>query len=525
MLVKKVIIILIEIMQYKDALQQIQYYLRIYTQFFDLYFLEANCHLECGRYSKAKMSLEKYMNNRNLETFYPTQAFVSSGELYSLANQIDVKCICNNNVNLSVCIIVKNEYDLLMKCIKSVNEIANEIVVIDTGSNDKSDILANQYGADVYHYQWSNNFSDVRNYAIKKAAGDWVLFIDADEILPQQSKKQLVNLLLNPQSTAYNLNIITFLDQKISYSNSLSMNSCRLFKNNRYKYYGCIYESINKSIIESNKKISFAQIKIFHLHYLRTIEALYEKRQIKWDIIQSVYNKQLMLESYTKSRESFFCMDFLSTIKYSQKYYILTDSPLPEMCLFYSIALYHNDQYSEAIDILQKGLKLYSDYTDLIYIQALCYYKLSNYDEAEKLFLICIEVGESPWNKYVTSIGSGSFKAKQSLVILYMKQSRYDEALLLLGEITKLDYTRSFGLTYIINYYIERHLIADMLEYFVKYELYTIDNLVFTLKYLISIGEHNQSSIIIKDISGRMHSDREFIKKFCEECNVMLKDI
>lgn len=524
MLAKKLIITLIELMQYKDALQQIKFYLEIYVDFIDLYFLEANSHIACGRYSKASKSLDKYIYKQSIGSNYPTQTFVKPKELPRLINDVKKKVIACNNIKLSVCIIVKDDYNLLIKCITSVNEIAHEIIVVDTGSKDNSEVLANQYGASVYPYEWSNNFSNVRNYAMKKATGDWILFIDADEILPQQSKCQLVRLLVEAEADAYYLNVITFLDQNITYLNCISQNSCRLIKNNKYQYNGCIYESVIESIINSGGVIKYAQIKILHLHYLRSIEQLYEKKHIKWNIIELQYKEQLALQYYSKARESFFSMDFVATSNFCEQYLLLSDLT-SELCFFYTIVLYHNTQYSKAIEISEKYMQQYSDYTDLKYIQALCQYKLSHYNEAENLLEKCINYGESPWEKYTLSVGSGSFKAMQSLVALYKRQDKHEKANELLVQLAKIDCTKSKALTEIMNYYIDKDMLSDMLCDFVNNELYNVDNLMILLKQLISDEKLRLATNIVKDVNERMQNNREFIKQFCISCNSMLKKI
>jgi len=84
---------------------------------------------------------------------------------------------------ISVCMIVKNEEAMLPRCLDSVKPIADEIVIIDTGSTDRTVEIAKSYGAYVHHHPWQGNFSKHRNQSIEYSTGDWLLFIDADEEL------------------------------------------------------------------------------------------------------------------------------------------------------------------------------------------------------------------------------------------------------------------------------------------------------------------------------------------------------
>ena len=85
---------------------------------------------------------------------------------------------------LSVCLITKDEEQFLGDALQSVKNIAHQIVVVDTGSTDRTVEIAEEHGAEVHHFEWCDHFSAARNVALEHARGDWVLVLDADEILP-----------------------------------------------------------------------------------------------------------------------------------------------------------------------------------------------------------------------------------------------------------------------------------------------------------------------------------------------------
>jgi Flp pilus assembly protein TadD len=95
---------------------------------------------------------------------------------------------------LSVCMIVRNEEAVLARCLASVKPAADEIVVVDTGSTDRTAAIAREHGAMVVHTEWKNDFSDARNISIKHATGDWILWLDADDVVPAESIEALRRL-------------------------------------------------------------------------------------------------------------------------------------------------------------------------------------------------------------------------------------------------------------------------------------------------------------------------------------------
>ena len=87
----------------------------------------------------------------------------------------------DNNKSISVCIIAKNEEQMIGDCILSVKDIANEIIVVDTGSNDNTMNICKKLDCRIFQLKWNNDFSESRNFALSKAKSNYILSIDADE--------------------------------------------------------------------------------------------------------------------------------------------------------------------------------------------------------------------------------------------------------------------------------------------------------------------------------------------------------
>ena len=97
-------------------------------------------------------------------------------------------------MKLSLCMIVKNEQDTLACCLDSVVGLFDEIIIVDTGSSDNTKQIAQNYTDKIYDFEWVNDFSRARNYAFSLATGDYIMWLDADDVVPQTSLEKLMSL-------------------------------------------------------------------------------------------------------------------------------------------------------------------------------------------------------------------------------------------------------------------------------------------------------------------------------------------
>lgn len=122
--------------------------------------------------------------------------------------------------HLSLAMIVKNEEKNLARCLSSVQDLADEIIIVDTGSTDKTKEIAAQFTDKIFDFTWVDDFAAARNEALKHAAGDWILILDADEIIAQEDHATIQEAINNWDITGYR--ILTR-----NYTNATSMSNWR----------------------------------------------------------------------------------------------------------------------------------------------------------------------------------------------------------------------------------------------------------------------------------------------------------
>jgi glycosyltransferase involved in cell wall biosynthesis len=143
---------------------------------------------------------------------------------------------------ISLCMIVKNEERYLDNCLKSIKDMAGEIVIVDTGSNDRTVEIAKKYTDKIYFHPWKESFSEARNHCLKYATGDWIFQMDADEELIQKDIPVLMAAIQDKELDAVMVQIVSkFQEGKREAVHSFE----RIFRNNGLIHYeGRVHERL-----------------------------------------------------------------------------------------------------------------------------------------------------------------------------------------------------------------------------------------------------------------------------------------
>lgn len=96
--------------------------------------------------------------------------------------------------SVSLCMIVRNEEQVLGRCLSCVKDFADEIIIVDTGSTDKTKEIASLFTDQIYDFPWIDDFAAARNFAFQKGAGDYLFWLDADDVITEEEQKKLMKL-------------------------------------------------------------------------------------------------------------------------------------------------------------------------------------------------------------------------------------------------------------------------------------------------------------------------------------------
>ncbi|MEH7348928.1 glycosyltransferase [Gottfriedia acidiceleris] len=178
-------------------------------------------------------------------------------------------------ITLSLCMIVKNEEAVLSRCLSSVSNIVDEIVIIDTGSTDKTKEIAKKFTNSIYDFTWINDFSAARNFAFSKATKDYIMWLDADDIITDENAKKLLKLKksLTKNVDAVGMKYHLAFDENGNPSFSSVRN--RIVKRERnFKWIGFVHEylEVYGEIIQSDAEIIHQKDKEFSDRNLKIYE-------------------------------------------------------------------------------------------------------------------------------------------------------------------------------------------------------------------------------------------------------------
>jgi len=196
-------------------------------------------------------------------------------------------------MSLSLCMIVKNEEKYLERCLNSVKEFVDEIIIVDTGSTDNTKGIARKFNAKIFDFKWVDDFAAARNFSISKATKDWILVLDADEEIDKENMKKLLELikdkelygiLIIQRDYTNNKNAFGFKEHK--YKNSagyVPMPIIRIFRNDpRIRYEDRVHETVGNSLRKHSLKF-IERPDIFIHHYKEEKgDENKKKRQLKY---------------------------------------------------------------------------------------------------------------------------------------------------------------------------------------------------------------------------------------------------
>lgn len=183
-------------------------------------------------------------------------------------------------ISISLCMIVKNEEQVIERCLNSVRDIVDEIIIVDTGSLDNTKKIAKKYTDNIYDFKWIDDFACARNFSFSKATKEYIFWMDADDVLLEEDKIKFRHLKDTLDSTVDSVSMIYNIDFDENNKPTFSYRRNRLVKNSKkFKWIGMVHDylDVNGKIIDSDICITHKKVKEYTDRNLKIYKNMIEK--------------------------------------------------------------------------------------------------------------------------------------------------------------------------------------------------------------------------------------------------------
>ncbi len=213
-------------------------------------------------------------------------------------------------ITISLCMIVKNEEDILARCLDTVCDLMDEIIIVDTGSTDKTKEIAARYTKQLYDFVWVHDFAAARNYAFSKASCDYIYSADADEVLDEENRSRFKDLkqVLEKEVEIVQMHYANQLEHGTIYNFDREYRP-KLFKRNRsFVWIEPIHETVRLEPVVFDSEIEVRHLpKASHTSRdLQAFERMIAGGKVLSARLHNLYAKELFVSG---AKEDFLCAE------------------------------------------------------------------------------------------------------------------------------------------------------------------------------------------------------------------------
>lgn len=304
----------------------------------------------------------------------------------------------------------------------------DDLVIVDTGSRDRTVEAARACGARVLSFPWRDDFSAARNHALDHATGEWVLWLDADDEVVPEDRGKIRPLLADPACAGYFFYTLSLVHPGVPSVHVRNVH-LRLFRRTaEHRFVGAIHEYVTTGA----GRYGTAGVRILHHGYLPGELAAKDKTGRNLRILRRLVEDEPgnALWHYYLGCELCRAGDWTgAAASFGRAREVLGESAgwAPDLWRRSAICRMHLGQHREALAELQEGIARHPDYTDLHFLLGLLWHRLARYGDALAALRRALEMGEPPpW--YTHDHGTGGFRALTALAQVHYDLGNYPEA-------------------------------------------------------------------------------------------------
>lgn len=418
------------------------------------------------------------------------------------------------NPFITACLIVKNEEDMLRKCLESLRDGIDEIIIVDTGSTDKTKVIAKEFTDKVYDFEWNNDFSAARNFAASKGSGEWILAIDADECVEKDNIKDAIKEI-KLDSGKYNTYIVEIISFVGEVGQSTTVNKmARIYKNDGTVHFkGAIHEQL--VAIDGIERIAMSALTVYHYGYLPHVIEKQNKKDRNMKIVKqdlksgenkgfAYFNYGQELRRLRKTKEAL--NYFVKAYAYKRS----VDEEWVRTCLFFIIeSLTELKRYEEALKIIKDTETLWPSAPDFTFSKGDIYFLQNRVDDAKEVYQSILANSEK-YNNVVYHYDRKSFLPYERLGRIYQIEKNDEQALQSYIKALNENFSSVHIITNIVRILSEYHTAKEVYEFLMSQNVIKTNAIRLDIvKYLLSAGYIDLAIHLAVDLEDR---NKDFIK-------------
>lgn len=341
-------------------------------------------------------------------------------------------------LTLSLCMIVRDEEEMLPRCLGAIAPVVDEIIVVDTGSHDATIKVARSFGARVIEHKWTDSFADARNVSFDAATGDWLMFLDADEVLVSEDAVRLRALTGHTWREAFYLVETNYVGQTGDGFAAID-NMLRVFRNRpEYRFEGRVHEQISHNLpVYAPGRIEQATVRIRHYGYLEAARRSKAKSQRNIELLRKQADESPPNAFLHFNLGSEYAADgdtaaALTEFERAWSMIVAEGSGVdyryaPPLVARMVEAMRKSGRLDDAASLAAEGLRRYPGFTDLVFAQARIALATGAFDHAREYLRRCIALGDAPAS-YRHMVGCGTYLPMIALAQLALEDGDVEVA-------------------------------------------------------------------------------------------------
>lgn len=321
--------------------------------------------------------------------------------------------------------IVRDEEQFLERCLASVHDAVDEIVVVDTGSKDRTMEIARKFGASIYEREWRNDFGWARNESLAPAKYRWIMQLDADEEVLEESKAALRQIRdARAHLTGLWVRCINRADQYLGGDNTISHTVARIFPNTeRIRYFGAIHEFPSLDGATTTLACLHSPVKIVHHGYTSDMMRDRSKFERNLSIIEAAVEREPEDEFhwYNLGMTTYIIGDYERAVEAMERMWSISSKRgarpfVPNGLTVLADALTdHINDPEKGLAYAREALKLSPHYGNAHFSAGRALDALNRFDEAREMYLAAIADAEFLDRQYVVDEDVPRWKAQNMI--------------------------------------------------------------------------------------------------------------